>query len=444
MMNFLRSIYLNKRLFFIAGGLVVGFVFAYFFPFLFPTMQAGVALLSAMTLVDVWILYRSRHGFEARRVMSERFSNGDYNTVRLEMQNRYSFATTLEIIDEIPIQFQKRDLLFSLNINARSEKRIEYLLRPTERGEFAFGVLNIYVLSPFQLIKRRYRFEEGKTIPVYPSYLQMKKYELMAISNRLNEIGVKKIRRLGHTTEFEQIKPYVRGDDHRTVNWKATGRTGQLMVNQYTDEKAQNVYFVVDKSRNMKMPFDGLMLMDYAINTTLVVSNIAIHKHDKAGLITFAEKIHQGLPADNKPTQMNLILETLYNQTTRFPEADFERLYIFIKRKITQRSLIMIYSNFESLSAMRRQLPFLRKIAHHHLLVVVFFENTELKELIVSKPKNTEEVYMKAIGESFVSEKRQIVMELEQNGVHAILTAPENLTVNALNKYLEIKSRGMI
>ncbi len=444
MLEFLKSIYLNKRFFYLAGGLTFGFFLSYFLPFLFLTMKAGVALLGAMMLLDTWILYRSKNGFWGRRILAGRFSNGDYNTVRIEMENRYSFATSVEIIDEVPIQFQQRNLLFRLNIDARSDKMIEYLLRPTERGEYTFGILNIYVLSPFQLIKRRYRFEEGKQIAVYPSYIQMKKYELMAISNRLNEIGIKKIRRLGHTTEFEQIKPYVKGDDYRTINWNATARSNQLMVNQFTDEKAQNVYSVIDKSRNMKMPFEGLMLLDYAINTALVISNIAIHKHDKAGLITFAEKIHQGLPADNKVTQMNVILETLYNQTTRFPESDYERLYIFIKRKITQRSLIMIYTNFESVSSMRRQLPFLRKIASNHLVVVIFFENTELKQLISSQPRNSEEVYMKAIGENFVSEKRQIVMELERNGVHAILTAPENLTVNALNKYLEIKARGSI
>lgn len=444
MIDFFKSVYLNKRFFYVAGALVFGFFISYFFPFLFLSMKAGVVLLGTFTLLDIGMLYRSKTGFFARRVLTQRFSNGDYNNVRIEMENRYSFATTLEIIDEVPVQFQQRNLLFDLNLNARSDKTIEYLLRPTERGEYWFGALNIYVLSPFQLIKRRYRFDEERQVSVYPSYIQMKKYELMAISNRLNEMGIKKIRRLGHTTEFEQIKPYVRGDDYRTVNWNATARTNQLMVNQFTDEKAQNVYSVIDKSRNMKMPFHEMMLLDYAINTSLVISNIAIHKHDKAGLITFAEKIHQGLPADNKATQMNVILETLFNQTTRFPESDFERLYIFIKRKITQRSLIMIYTNFESVSSMRRQLPFLRKIASNHLLVVIFFENTELKHLITSQPRNSEEVYMKAIGENFVSEKRQIVMELERNGVNAVLSAPENLTVNALNKYLEIKSRGLI
>jgi len=128
----------------------------------------------------------------------------------------------VEIIDEIPHQFQKRDVLFKTALTSRQHKLLNYLLRPTKRGEYEFGWLRVYVQSPLKLVSRRFNFEQAETLPVYPSFLQMRKYELMAISNRLNEIGIKKIRRLGHSMEFEQIKNYVAGDDYRTLNWKAT------------------------------------------------------------------------------------------------------------------------------------------------------------------------------------------------------------------------------
>lgn len=444
MKHFFSSLYLNSRLFWIGGGLATALFFSFYFPILFPFLQFGVVLLGLATVADIAMLYRSKEGFFAKRQMAERLSNGDDNPILLYLENRYAFPVSCELIDEIPFQFQKRDFLFDVNVNARASKELQYYIRPTQRGEYDFGALNIFLLSPFRLIKKRYVFEENRKTVVYPSYIQMKKYEMLAISQRLTEYGLKKIRRLGHTTEFEQIKPYVSGDDYRTVNWKASARSSQLMVNQYTDEKAQNVYCLIDKSRNMKMPFAGLSLLDYAINTSLVLCNIALHKQDKAGLITFAEKIHQTLPASNTAMQMNLVLETLYHQSTKFQEADFERLYIFIKRKITQRSLLILYTNFESISSLQRQLPFLRKIAHHHLLLVVFFENTELKELIFSQPRNTEEVYVKAIGENFSFEKRQIVRELELAGIYAVLTPPENVTINTINKYLELKARGKI
>lgn len=444
MRDFFSSLFLNTRFFWVGAALASQFFFSFFFPILFPFLKVAFILFVLITLMDILILYISKEGFFAKRTMAERLSNGDQNPVHLSFENRYSFPVRCDIVDEIPFQFQKRNFLISISILGRNTHQLEYQLRPTERGEYDFGALNVFILSPFRFVKRRYQFEANRKVSVYPSYIQMKKYEMLAVSQRLSETGLKKIRRLGHTTEFEQIKPYVSGDDYRTVNWKATARTSQLMVNQFTDEKAQNIYCLIDKSRNMKMPFHELSLLDYAINTSLVLSNIALHKQDKAGLITFAEKVNQTLPASNKATQMNWILDTLYHQTTQFLEADYERLYIFIKRKITQRSLLILYTNFESISSMQRQLPFLKKIAHHHLLLVVFFENTELKELIFSQPKNTEEVYVKAIAENFSFEKRQIVRELAQAGISAVLTPPENVTINTINKYLELKARGKI
>ena len=137
-------------------------------------------------------------------------------------------------------------------------------------------------------------------VPVYPSYMQMRKYQLMAISNRLSEVGVKKIRRLGHSMEFEQIKEYVQGDDYPHVKLESNSRKGQLMVNNFTDEKSQQVYCIIDKGRVMKMPFEGLSLLDYAINASLGFKQCCLTKQDKAGLITFSEKIGALLPASQQ------------------------------------------------------------------------------------------------------------------------------------------------
>ena len=270
----------------------------------------------------------------------------------------------------------------------------------------------------------------------------MRKYELMAISDRLSELGIKKIRRLGRQRpRFEQVKNYVPGDDYRTINWKATARRGSLMVNSYIDEKSQHVYCVIDKSRVMKMPFEGLTLLDYAINASLVLSNIALLKEDKAGLITTAEKIGAVVPADRRPTQINKILEVLYKEKTDYRETNMELLYSTIRSVIKQRSLVVFFTNFESLSGLERQLPFLKRIAKFHLLLVVFFENTELRKLSETPAMDVEGIYIKTIAEKFAYDKRLIVKELAKNNIQSILTAPQNLTVNTINRYLEIKAR---
>lgn len=444
MIHFFKSLYFSKVVFHLTVGIVFLFVMAFVFPFLLGIAQLSFMILLLMLLADGIMLYNTRKGIFCRRDVPERLSNGDENPISIFIENHYMFSILLEMIDEIPFQFQKRDLLFSTSLKPSEQQIIEYQLRPTKRGEYSFGAVNVFVKTPIRLLKRRFQFSQDKVVAVYPSFLQMRAYELMAISNRLTELGIKKIRRIGQSQEFEQIRQYVQGDDVRTINWKATARRSDIMVNAFQEEKSQNVYCLIDKGRVMQMPFEGLSLLDYAINATLILSNIAINKQDKAGVITFSDKMGQILTADKRAGQMNKILDLLYNQKTRYLETDYEALYIHTKNHIRQRSLLLLYTNFETVTSMRRQLPYFRKLAKDHLLMVVFFENTELKTLLDKSAETTEEIYHKTIAEKYFYEKQQIVRELAQYGIQTLLTAPQNLTVNTVNKYLELKSRGMI
>lgn len=420
------------------------FAGGYFFSMLLAAAKAVLYTVIVLAAVDVALLYRTNKGVTARRDLADRLSNGDDNEVKIHLVNFYGFRAGATVIDEIPFQFQRRDFDLKTALPAGTAISVAYLLRPVERGEYHFGAINVYVSSPLGLVMRRFIHEQARRVPVYPSYLQMRRYELYAISNRLTEAGIKKVRRLGHTLEFEQIREYVAGDDYRTINWKAAARKAELMVNQYDDEKSQQVYAAIDMGRVMKMPFAGMSLLDYAINASLVISNIAIHKQDKAGIITFSNTLGTVLPADRKAIQMARILEILYNQETRYPESSCEALFAALKHKIRQRSLVLLFTNFETLSSLQRQLPYLRSIAGSHLLVAIFFENTELAQLLDSAAVTTEQIYLKTIAEKFAFEKRQIVKELQRCGIHAILTAPPQLTVSTINKYIELKASGLI
>ncbi|WP_167856537.1 DUF58 domain-containing protein [Hymenobacter metallicola] len=449
----MKSFFLTLRFFLLLLAVVVGLVVAFFLPALLVPLQLALGLLLVLTLLDILLLYApARDGAGpvfGRRVMGEKLANGSDNDVAIYLENQYRFPIRTETIDEIPVQFQRRDVLFKATVPAGQTTVIHYQLRPVKRGEYHFGFLNVFVRSPLGLGQRRFRFGQEQMVPVYPSFLQMRQYELLAISNRLTEAGVKRIRRVGHSMEFEQIRPYVPGDDPRTINWKATARragtgTDTLVVNHFQDERAQQVYCLIDKGRVMRMPFEGLSLLDYAINATLVVSNIALLKHDKAGLITFADRLSAIVPAERRAGHMQKVLEVLYKQRTKYLETDFELLYSNVKAKIRQRSLLILFTNFETLNGLQRQLPYLRRLAKDHLLLVVFFENTELQQFLTQPAATTEDVYNQTIAEKFAQEKRQIVRELQRYGIYSLLTPPQQLTVNTINRYLEFKSRGLI
>lgn len=272
----------------------------------------------------------------------------------------------------------------------------------------------------------------------------MRKHEFQVFNKSSQNQGVKKMRRLGNTNEFEQIKEYVKGDNYKHINWKATSRKNKLMVNQYQDEKSQQVYCIIDKSRSMKMPFDGLTLLDYAINSSLAMSNVAIKKGDKAGLITFSDKIGTQLKATKNATQLKRIMEVLYNQKTEFLEANYDLLYQSVKQTVKSRSLLLMYLNFESFYSLKRALPMLRRLNKSYLIIVIFFENTEISKASVMNCEDVADVYLKTFAQKFTDEKRMMVQELRKYGIQSILSKPEELSVNSINKYLELKSRGMI
>lgn len=444
MLQFFKKLYINNLFFYCLLGVIGLFCVAFIFPFLYTSVWYVLLTLLLFTTIDILLVFLQNNGIEANRTAPEKFSNGDPNPVTINIKNKYSFQTYVKIIDELPFQFQIRNFEIKKKLKANKTEQITYQIRPTERGEYFFGNLNVYVSSPLRLVSKRYIFDNGKMVPTYPSYIQLRKYDLMAFSNNLFQYGIKKIRRIGHTMEFEQIKEYVQGDDFRTLNWKATAKKGNLMVNQFQDEKSQSVYMIIDKGRVMQMPFNGLSLLDYAINATLVLSNVIIKKHDKAGMFCFSKKIENRVVAEKNSGQMQKILQALYNIKTDFFESDYSRLYVDIKKNITHRSLIVLYTNFETIDNLHRQLPYLKGIAKNHLLVVVFFNNTELNELIHKKTETIQEIYDKAIAEKFAFEKRLIVNELRKYGIYSVLTQPENLTLDTINKYLEIKARGIL
>ncbi len=439
----MKKLYLEKRFFYAFASIIILFIIGFMLPSFFSIAKMALLALALALFIDILIVFANKKAVKAVRLLPEKLSNGDENPIEINIKNYYPFKITTQIIDEIPFQFQKRDFKILESLKSNTEKTIQYTLRPTERGEYNFGRLLVYVQSPLQLISKRFDFDDKQMLPTYPSFIQLRKFDLMAMAYR-NEYGIKKVRRIGHTMEFEQIKEYVLGVDIRTINWKATAKRNQLMVNQFQDEKAQPIYSIIDKGRVMKMPFNGLSLLDYAINSTLVISNITLKKGDKAGMLTFSKNIENRVVAERRTSQMHLILESLYNVKTDFKESDFGILYSDIKRNIKHRSLLFLYTNFETLDGLDRQLAYLQSIAKNHVLVVIFFENTELDALVKKKVSDVKEIYHQTIAEKFIYEKRLIVKELKRRGVYSILTKPENLTVDVINKYLEFKSRGVI
>lgn len=443
-MRFVKGIYLNTRFYYVLAVVICMLTASYQNETLFLISKVMLLLAFMVVLVDYTILYLQKEPISLIRRVPEQLSLGDENYCSIRLVSQASLPLTLKVIDELPFQLQERDFTMIARLASHEKKTLEYKIRPLTRGVYQFGYVNVFCSSPIGLVSRRLQLGEVQSIKVMPSIIQMKKMELLALEQSAIYMGVKKIRKIGTSFEFEQIRQYVPGDDYRHINWKATGRSMQIMVNQYEDEKSQPVYSIIDNSRNMLMPFNGLSLLDHAINTTLAISNVCLKKYDKAGLITFSTKVNSYVKAGSDNSQLRRIINGLYNEQEAALEANYEYLYAYSKEHVKNRSLIFLYCNFESQYALDRVIPILRKLNSSHLLVVIFFENSEVAEMSLEKAPTLEKIYHNTIALNYISEKKLMVQKLNKLGIQTIYTRPEDLSISTLNKYLELKARGLI
>lgn len=440
----MKNFYFTTRFLTICWLIVLSAVLGFMWPVMYGLSLVGLMLVALFLLLDVYILYGSRGGITGRRSCPEMLSNGEDNEIKIFLESQYGLVLSIEIREEAPVQFQLRKLRFNLSLPPNETKTITYNLHPTERGNYLFGNVNIFTQTFIGLAHRRFLLAGGQEIKVYPSIEQMKKTDVQIFSKIDLIQGIKKVRRAGQHTEFEEIKEYTVGDDYRRINWKATARKRQLMLNVFQEEKSRPIYCVINKGRTMQMPFEGLSLFDYAVNASLAISNIILKRSDKAGLISFERTVDTLLPASSRKTQLRVILDLLYAEQTKFAEPNYYDLFLTIKHQVSQRSVLLLFTNFESHSSLEQQLPVFKKLNRAHVLVVIFFENTELRQIMDTSAKSVADVYEVAIAEKFDMEKRTIRRALARNGIQTILTRPESLTIDTINKYLEIKSKGLI
>lgn len=424
----------------VAVVLSLGYLWTFFF--IVGYVLAGFLAL-ALAYNFVW-LFAHKGSLEVVRNNPERLSIGDDNPVTLKVRNTFGISVRVLVYDEPPFTFQLRSLKLTTDLGAGAETELTYTVRPTRRGFYFFHSVNAFVTAWPYLVLRRFKSDQQFKTSVYPSFFFLRNAQLMSVENRDRMWGAKLVRRLGQSKEFEKIREYVVGDDYRSVNWKATARRHNLMVNENQEEQSQNIYSIIDKGRGMQHTFNGLSLLDHAINSSLQLSYIAATHADNAGVVTFEKSVDTFVQASRSSSQLNRLVTALHNEVSLFHQSDYFSLYEFCKRKIQKRSLFVIYTTFDSLSALRRQLPYLKRMALSHVVLVTFFIDKDVDDMATEPACDTLGYVTQMVAQKFGFEQKLIVNELRRYGIYSLLTAPEHLTPNVVNRYLEFKARHII
>jgi uncharacterized protein (DUF58 family) len=428
--------------FFLAYGAVTALIAAgFWWP---PAFDLGRMALPILVLAILWEgVQLGRHASVAvQRRLPTLLSLGEPNPVNLEMRFKGRRALHGEVVEELPVRLHRSGFRQWVHFAPGQALTLPYQVHPLERGVYTFGRSMVYFLGPLGLLQRRVIAQPPSETKAYPSVAQMKRFELALQSRRAYIAGSRTVPRLGSSFEFEQIKTYAPGDDYRSLNWKATARRHQPMVNLYQDERSQAVYNILDCGRAMQRPFDGMRLMDYAVNAALVMSRIAMMKHDHAGLVAYRRDVDTFLPARQGSAQLGKLLESLYQLEASSDEADLAQVHRQLSRGVRRRALLLWHTDLPYSRARLDEIADVwRRLGQRHALVVCCFVDTELLALQRQEPADQEAFYQKLAADEQLRQKRHSVEHLRSRGISTVFTAPENLTAHSINAYLHIKAR---
>jgi uncharacterized protein (DUF58 family) len=297
-------------------------------------------------------------------------------------------------------------------------------------------------MGPLGLAGRRGECGASEEVRVYPDITAVHKYALLSRKGALFELGLRPMRFAGQGTEFESLRDYRSGDAYRDVDWKATARKANPVVRTFEAERSQTVVLAVDAGRLMTPVADGMAKLDRAVNAALLLAYLAIEADDQVGLLVFGREVETYLPPGKGHTQFLAILEALYAVEGKVEEPDYRRAFGFLAGRLSKRSLIVVFSDLAGVEPSKRLLDVLLGLVPRHLPLMVTQRDRRLERLTTRTPGAELDVYEGAVAEGTLHEKASALRVLAARGALVLDVYPEDLSVSAVNRYLEVKSRG--
>ena len=406
---------------------------------------AWYGLLTLLALTD-WFLFPPLDTLSVEREADEKLSLGADNPVRIRVRNASRVPLRLEVRDSPPegIPDDQPTAAFQFTVPAGGRHIAVYHVTPRARGRYTFGDLYLRVHGRLGLVDRLLRLPMPADVKVYPNLLETAKFNLMARRGRLQQVGIRAARLQGAGREFESLRDYMPDDEMRRIDWKATARRGRLVARQYEVEKSQSVLLVLDVGRTMLAEIDGIQKLDYAINAALLLAYVATLAEDKVGLLVFADTVQAYLPPRKGRGQVYAILEALYNARATLAEPDYRGALTYLQSRWRKRSLLICFTDLWDPDSSRQTIAELAALQPRHLVAAVTLLDTKVLRAAGQKIAAPETVYEKAVALQVLEDRQKAVAALTQRGVLVVDSPADKLSVELVNRYLEVKERMLL
>jgi uncharacterized protein (DUF58 family) len=433
----------------------------------------GQVLLPAVIAIDVLVFVLAAIDFftlppqkslSARRDTLRIASLQKSHKVTLTINNASRGALNLTIRDGVPHELKPLPAEFDIVLAGRSRAVLEYVLNPQRRGSFTAEQTHVAVRSRFGLWQKIIDCHCASLWNVYPDLKQLRQFDLLARTNRLSLMGVRRVRRIGQDHDFERLRDYSLDDNYKRIDWRSTARRSKLTVRDFQSSQSQQLIFLVDGGRMMTNEAKGLSLLDHALNAILMLSFVALRQGDQVGLIHFSDEIHSFIPPRGGQRHMNRLLHASFDRFPRLVESRYDQAFRYLAAHCRKRSLVVLVTNIiDEVNASQveqyltnlvgRHLP-LGVILRDHRLFDAAAQEVPAKEHVAmdkttadkpaSAPLTGDRLWRAAAAAEILAWRHQAITDLINQGVLALDVFPEQMTAPLINRYLSIKARHLL
>lgn len=397
------------------------------------------ALLAGNAILGV-----RRSEVQVLRRISPRLSLGAEETVELVVRNYGRYTTYFLLRDTLPPGWEQQGLPAGVLLKPGQETTVTYRVSPPARGRFRFGDVYVRAEHPPGLAITQLRIPLPEEVRVYPDMRGLERYELLARKARLEDIGIHRSRLAGRGTEFERIRDYTPDDEYRQIDWKATARRQRPMTRVYEVERSQNVLLVVDAGRMMAGRVGKLSKLDYAINAALMLAYVAMRSGDKVGLLVVSDDVDAYVPLGRGSVQLKQCTEVLYGVEPRLCHVDYRGALQQIATRCKRRSLVVFFTDLVDEETSEELVTYMRLLRPVHLPLCVTLQDTQLVGAARREIETADQMYERSVALDLLGERRKIVDRLHKLGALVLDTPAEELSVNVVNRYLELKARQQL
>ena len=427
------------------SGSVLLSLLSIFFPALLLAVCLFDGLLIAVTGVDFLLLYLSTNrGIDVSRELPRTCSLGVPVASELTIENRTSLTLVGAARDDLPEHFEATPPQHRLRLPPAGRMTAQRQLTPRRRGAFTLEHVYLKIASPLRLWNRQLRLPAENKLNVYPDMKQLTDYALLARTNRLSLIGVRRTRRIGQDSDFERLHDYSRDDNYRHIDWRSTARRRKLTVRQFQSDQSQRVIFLLDCGRMMTNSRDGYTLLDHALNSALMMAYVALHQGDAVGMLCFSDRIHAYIPPRGGPSQMNRLIQAGFDQFPRMVESRYDQAFLHLSSHCKRRSLVALTTNVIDEVNAGAIVDYLGNINGHHLPLGVLLRDREMFDAADSPDGSRFKMYRAAAAADILLWRDQVLTDLHHRGVLIVDAFPDELTAPLVNQYLEVKAKHLL